>query len=110
MKPLVVLFGTFLLAILLQQLATGSMDLAFCGRIAMSAMLLFTALGHFMYRKGMARMIPPILPGREAIVLATGLFEILGAIALLIPRYSQAAGWTLIIFSYSYSRQTSMGR
>ncbi len=61
-------------------------------------MLLFTALGHFMFVNGMARMIPDNIPYKVLIVQATGIIEIAFAIALLLPKYSYIAGILLIIF------------
>jgi hypothetical protein len=47
MKPLIVLISVFAISILATKIIQGSFELALSGRIAMSAMLLFTAIGHF---------------------------------------------------------------
>jgi len=61
-------------------------------------MLLFTAIGHFVFTKGMSMMIPTFIPFKENFVYLTGVFEILLAIGLLIPRLKKSSGWALIIF------------
>jgi uncharacterized membrane protein len=65
-------------------------------RIGMCAMLIFTAIGHFAFTKGMAMMIPPIIPSKNEIIYLTGLLEILLGIGLLIPKLSVYSGWVLI--------------
>lgn len=42
------------------------------------------------------RIMPPYLPWHYELVLISGVFEILGGIALLIPRLQVAAAWGLI--------------
>ena len=64
----------------------------------MSIMLVFTAIGHFVFTKGMSMMIPQFIPFKESFVYLTGIFEILLAIGLLIPKLKVISGWTFIIF------------
>lgn len=61
-------------------------------------MLVFTAIGHFAFTKGMSMMIPKIIPYKETFVHLTGIFEIILAIGLLVPRVKYISGWALIIF------------
>ncbi|WP_369828756.1 hypothetical protein [Flavobacterium sp. 1] len=75
-----------------------SYDLRLSARIAMFLMLLFTAVGHFIYVKGMAMMIPDILRAKTELVYLTGILEILLGIGLLIPDISIYSGWILIVF------------
>ncbi|TRX57608.1 hypothetical protein FNH22_15835 [Fulvivirga sp. M361] len=98
MKPLFVLIGTFILSIVIIKLATHRIDYQLSGRIAMSSMLLFTAIGHFTFTKGMAAMVPDFLPLKSEIVLITGVIEILFAVGLLVPSYKLLTGWVLIAF------------
>jgi len=98
MKPLVILLTVFTISTLLVRPITGSWDIIFPGNIAMCAMLCFTALGHFMFPKGMAMMIPPIIPYRTAWVYITGVAEIAFGIALLFAASRTYAGYALIIF------------
>jgi uncharacterized membrane protein len=98
MITIFILLGTFLLSILIQKIFFKRINLSLSGRIAMSAMLLFTASGHFLYKEGMAMMLPGFIPFKEAIVLFTGVLEILAAITLLIPRWQKLTSILLIIF------------
>ncbi len=98
MKPLIVLLASFVIAIFVVKLIYKKYDFALSARIAMSIMLCFTAMGHFIYTKGMSMMIPEFIPFKTTFVHLTGLFEILLAVALLIPKLRVISGWTLIIF------------
>ena len=93
-----VLLIAFLLSVLVVQLFAGGADLGLAGRIAMSAMLLFTASGHFAFRRGMALMLPPGLLAKEKIILITGVLEIVAAVTLLVPFTQKTTGWFLIAF------------
>lgn len=64
----------------------------------MAALLLFTSIGHFMFTKGMAMMLPDFLPFKTGVVYLTGIIEIVAAIGLLIPRFSVLTAWLLILF------------
>ncbi|MEO0902079.1 MAG: hypothetical protein AAFY00_08655, partial [Bacteroidota bacterium] len=98
MKPLLVLLTSFVIAIFVVKLISKQYDFALSARIAMSIMLCFTAMGHFVYTKGMSMMIPEFIPFKTTFVHLTGLFEIFMAIGLLIPKLKVINGWTLIIF------------
>lgn len=98
MKPLIVLLGIFGLSLLITRLLNGQMHVPLSGSIALSAMLLFTAVGHFAFTKGMAMMLPPFIPFKTRLVYITGLIEIAAAIGLLIPRLQQITAWLLILF------------
>lgn len=98
MKPLLVLLISFLIAIFAIKIVHKEYDIDLAARIAMAIMLCFTAIGHFVFTKGMTLMIPKFIPYKESFVHATGFFEILLAIGILIPRFSYIAGVLLIIF------------
>jgi uncharacterized membrane protein len=98
MKPLVVLIAVFILSLLLSSLIAGEADEMLSGRIAMSAMLLLTAIGHFKFKKGMALMLPAFIPAKEFIVFITGVLEILAAIGLLVPATVRITAICLIVF------------
>ena len=98
MKPLLILLSSFVISLFVIKIINKEYDFALSGRIAMSIMLVFTAVGHFVFTKGMTLMIPKFIPYKETFVHLTGLFEILLAIGLLIPKYQYIAGWALIIF------------
>ena len=62
-------------------------------RFGLAAMFAFTAVSHFhpRTRPDLIRMVPPALPSPPLLVTATGVLELVGAIALLVP---QAAATT----------------
>ena len=98
MKPLIVLGITFAIALLAAKIFKHGWNFIFAGNAAMSCMLLFTAIGHFAYSKGMAMMIPGIIPFKTATVYLTGLIEIAAAIGLLILSLRHITSLLLIIF------------
>ena len=98
MKPLFVLLGTFVISLLATKLLTGQYDYFLSGRIAMSVMLLFTAIGHFKLTKGMTMMMPDFIPYKKQLVYLTGIIEIAAAIGLLLPRLQEITAWLLIMF------------
>ncbi|WP_448606980.1 DoxX family protein [Paenimyroides ceti] len=98
MKPLIILLTVFAVTFLIIKILSGNYEWTLSGRIAMSAMLLFTAIGHFMFTKGMSLMIPDCIPLKSAIVYLTGAVEIILAIGILLPNYQILTGWLLIIF------------
>lgn len=68
-------------------------------RWAIATMLVFTGAAHFTRIKlDMARMIPPWVPQRLAMVYFTGLCELAGAVGLVVPRLQRLAGFMLVIF------------
>lgn len=98
MKPLIVLLLSFTISLFVIKIINNEYDFQLSAKIAMSIMLVFTAIGHFAFTKGMSMMIPQFIPYKETFVYLTGVFEILLAISLLIPRFKYISGWTLIIF------------
>src|SRR5699024_3769664 len=98
MKPLVVLLFTFVLSLFVIRLVRGEYDIGQSGRVAMSVMLLFTAIGHFAFTKGMTMMLPDFIPYKCEVVYLTGLIEIVAAVGLFIPSLRQITAWLLIVF------------
>ena len=98
MKPLIVLLATFAIALLTTKILNHSWNSIFAGNAAMSVMLLFTAIGHFAYSKGMTMMIPGFIPFKTAMVYLTGLIEIVAATGLLILSVRHITSLLLIIF------------
>lgn len=98
MKPLFILITSFILSLILIKILRHTYDLALSARIAISAMLLFTSIGHFIYTNGMVMMIPDFFPMKKALVQLTGILEILLGIGILIPNTKIYCGWILIVF------------
>jgi uncharacterized membrane protein len=98
MIPLFVLLGTFIISLIVTKLLTKSFNYPLSGRIAMAVMLVFTAIGHFAFTKGMTMMLPDFIPFKTEIIYLTGIIEIIAAVGLLIPSLRVWTGWALIIF------------
>ncbi|PKD17035.1 hypothetical protein APR41_06265 [Salegentibacter salinarum] len=98
MKPLIVLIFFFLVAIFAVRVITGIYNFPLSARIGISVMLLFTAMGHFIFPEGMVLMIPDFIPFKKSLVYFTALIEIFGAIGLHIPQFRILTAWLLILF------------
>lgn len=73
-------------------------SLPFIGRVTLAALFLSAGVSHFKIPAQYIEMLPPSVPQRENIISVTGVLEILGAIGLLIPRFSHLSGNALILF------------
>jgi uncharacterized membrane protein len=98
MKPLIILISVFTISMLANKILNNNFEFALSGRIAMSAMLLFTAIGHFAFTKGMSMMLPDFIPFKTEMVYLTGVIEITAAIGLFIPNFRVVTAWLLIAF------------
>ena len=98
MKPLIVLLLSFALGTFIIRVIKKEYDFTLSARIAMSVMLVFTAIGHFIFTDGMTMMIPTFIPFKKAIVYLSGIFEILVASGLLILRFQKLSGWAMVAF------------
>ncbi|HEV2480964.1 MAG TPA: MauE/DoxX family redox-associated membrane protein [Puia sp.] len=97
MKPLIVLLIAGLLSAGIAKLTTGDYHTTLAANIGMCSMLLFTALGHFKFTRGMVAMIPGPVPFKKPLVHATGIAEIALGLALLFPATRQTAAIALIV-------------
>jgi uncharacterized membrane protein len=68
------------------------------GRIGVALVFAFTAIGHFVKTAEMKQMLPPWVPMRVPAIYLSGIFELLAAIAILIPSLSRYVGLALCIF------------
>lgn len=98
MSPLIVLVSIFVVTVIVRRLSGRETDYGWSGRLALSGMLIFTAIGHFRYTEGMKMMLPFELPFGTEIIVLTGLVEIGIAFGLVVPRTIKFSGWTLLIF------------
>lgn len=53
-------------------------------------------VNHFISQSFYVEITPAYLPAREALVIVSGIAEILGGIGLLLPQTRRLAGWGLI--------------
>jgi uncharacterized membrane protein len=65
-------------------------------RIGLSLLFFVAGVGHFTNTSGFERIVPPYLPSPRVLVYVSGIFEILGAIGILIPATQRMAGWGLL--------------
>lgn len=98
MKPLLVLAFAFFISLLVIKWYSKQWNYTYSGRIAMTAMLCFTATGHFVFTRGMTAMIPDFMPLKLTMVYLTGVLELLLAVGLLTPGYQKISGYVLIVF------------
>lgn len=89
---------TFIVTLIGPKICKAHCDYKLAGRIALSAMLLFTSLGHFMFTEGMSKMIPDFIPFSRTIIYMTGVAEIIAAICLFVPGLREITGIFLITF------------
>ena len=97
MKPTLVLISTFIAVLLISRLF-GHWNIILAGNASMSAMLVFTAIGHFVYPRGMVMMLPNIIPFKTTVIYATAIIEIFAAIGLLIPATRPLTALLLMLF------------
>lgn len=98
MKPLIVLIVAFFISCIIFKIAARPIDFQLAGRIAMASMLIFTAIGHFAFSKGMSAMLPDFVPYKTQMVFATGILEVAFGIGLLFPKYHLVTGVMIIAF------------
>jgi len=63
-------------------------------RITQGSLYIFASIFHFINEKELA-VIPPFLPWRRAALYITGIFELIGGLGLLMPRFQRPASWGL---------------
>jgi len=98
MKPLIVLLIVFAISLVLTKIFQGTYQFPVSGRIALSVMLIFTAIAHFAFTRGMEMMLPSFIPYKTAVIYLTGVIEFAAAIGILIPGFRVVAAWLLISF------------
>ena len=98
MKPLLVLLTVSVIALLSAHFISGGWDYVFAGNVGMAFMLLFTAIGHFIYWRGMVMMVPGFIPAKKAMVYLTGIVEVTLAIGLFIPATRRLSADLLVLF------------
>jgi uncharacterized membrane protein len=93
MLPLIVLVISTLLLRVIGAAGVGPFsNWTWCLRGGLALMFLFTASAHWGKRRGdLIAMVPGVFPRPDLLVSATGVFEILGAVGLLVPAIAPAA-------------------
>ena len=67
------------------------------GRWALAGLFVVSGILHLVMPKPYIRIVPPMLPGPDLLVLISGGAEILGGIGLLVPRLKRPAGYGLAV-------------
>ncbi|WP_312343394.1 DoxX family protein [Chryseobacterium binzhouense] len=98
MKLLLILFITFIAALLGTKIFQGNWDFLFSGNLGMAVFIIFTGLSHFKFQKGMAMMIPDFISAKMFWVYFTGILEIAAGIGLMIPSLRMMTAIFLVIF------------
>jgi uncharacterized membrane protein len=69
------------------------------GLILVLLWFLFGGVAHFSLTEAEMRIVPPAIPWPRAAVLISGVFELLGAVGILIPATRRAAGIGLFLLT-----------
>jgi len=69
------------------------------GLIVVFLWFLFGGVAHFSLTEVEMRIVPPLVPWPRAAVLISGVFELLGAVGILIPATRRAAGVGLFLLT-----------
>lgn len=65
--------------------------------LGLSVLFVVAGVNHFVNPDFYVRIMPPFLPAHRELVYLSGVLEIVGGIAVLIPGIRAAAGWGLIL-------------
>lgn len=71
-------------------------------RIALALLAVFygvAGIAHLVATDAMVRIVPGWVPAPRAVVIATGLCELAGAIGLMLPRWRRRAGWAFAAYA-----------
>lgn len=104
LTPFLMLLITVLPCLVQRVLRRGSagLDGRPAAALGVGLLFLFTASGHFVQTAPMVQMLPAWVPAREALVYATGVLEIVIALALFTRRWRTPGAWaaaaTLVAF------------
>ncbi len=69
--------------------------------LSLAVFFVVAGVNHFRDPDFYLAMMPPYLPAHQSLVAASGLFEIVGGLAVLIPRVRSVAGWGLALLLVS---------
>ncbi|HEY2463492.1 MAG TPA: hypothetical protein VGI32_05500 [Steroidobacteraceae bacterium] len=69
------------------------------GLILVFLWFLFGGVAHFALTETEMRIVPPVIPWPRAAVLVSGVFELLGALGILLPVTRRAAGIGLFLLT-----------
>jgi uncharacterized membrane protein len=67
------------------------------GRIGLALVFAFTSVGHFIKTSTMTQLLPNWRPARVPVIYVRGIFELVAAVAILVPSMSRHTGIVLCI-------------
>jgi uncharacterized membrane protein len=67
-------------------------------RLAMAVAMVFSGVSHFADTAAFVQLLPEFVPGRTALILATGVLEILLGVGLLLPRWRREVALALVAY------------
>lgn len=95
---LLLLIAPYLILTLARRWITGfNIALATRARVSLTLFFLVTSLGHFLRTEEMSAMAPAPMPYRGGLIYLTGVLELLGGLAVWIPRLRRLTGLCLIL-------------
>lgn len=65
-------------------------------RLILAAFFVLAGTGHFLFPTAYLQIMPPVLPFPMALIFISGIAEVAGGAAVLIPALRAIAGWGLI--------------
>ncbi|WP_019514868.1 DoxX family protein [Sphingomonas sp. Mn802worker] len=65
----------------------------------LTAFYALAGAGHLYFTEAIVRIVPAWVPQPRVVVLATGICELAGAMALVFPRWRRPAGWALAAYA-----------
>lgn len=68
---------------------------------SIGALFVFTGIAHFFLDDFLASIIPPILPYKKFLVYASGVYELIIGLAMLISPFKKAAAWAMVVLLIS---------
>ena len=66
-------------------------------RLLLATLFVVAGILHFVRTDVFASIVPPYLPAPNLLVYLSGVFEIVGGLGLLIPKFRRIASWGLIL-------------
>jgi uncharacterized membrane protein len=114
---LILMMGPYAVARVLSALMHREIDPRKAGAIGLTALFVFTGVGHFIMTGPMAEMLPPWVPRRVSLVYLAGVLEFALAAGFLFEGTRKLAGWVallvLVLFfpvnAYAAVQQIPMG-
>ena len=64
--------------------------------LVLAVFFIYTGIDHFVNADFYLSIMPPAFPLHEEAVYISGIFEVLGGVGLLLPRFRKIAGWGLV--------------